>query len=424
MAEFKLSYTASEIDRKLGKVDNLVSTVNGALPDANGNVNVPTGGIIDVLELPIENINMGAFYRLMTAYLVFNQRDQRANNYHCLCVDTLPDIGKPVTTDTTDMQIYYNLADGNVYGYIPAELGASMGVPAGWYTLDLLAPVFEVTWNGVIRDLGDDPCDDSFRLLVAYDYYIYHDSWCKVPIACETTPKIDILWDGEIGDRFALDLTPLGFADTAFVKISDDVFSVEQLIGATYTQLSGYRCDISADRIDSTQYPGALDVDSGIIIVYDADILNAALGLPNGYLTNGTYFVSIQTATGFFNYTEHLVIPARASKIDMSYINLNFQEIGNEFIKNDIFHRVAISGEYNDLYNKPTIYTDVIRYNADQSLGSSAKQRARNNIDVYSRSEIDAKITSGGVDLSAYAKTSDVETMIANAIGSAIGGSY
>lgn len=36
--EFKLSYTASEINEKLGKVDDLVSTVNGVAPDANGNV--------------------------------------------------------------------------------------------------------------------------------------------------------------------------------------------------------------------------------------------------------------------------------------------------------------------------------------------------------------------------------------------------
>lgn len=41
MNEFKLSYTANEINEKLGKVDNLVSSVNGIEPDANGNVNIP-----------------------------------------------------------------------------------------------------------------------------------------------------------------------------------------------------------------------------------------------------------------------------------------------------------------------------------------------------------------------------------------------
>lgn len=36
--EYKLSYTATEIDEKLGKVDSLVSTINGIAPDENGNV--------------------------------------------------------------------------------------------------------------------------------------------------------------------------------------------------------------------------------------------------------------------------------------------------------------------------------------------------------------------------------------------------
>lgn len=38
--EYQLSYTASEIDEKLGKIDNMVSTVNGITPDENGNVEV------------------------------------------------------------------------------------------------------------------------------------------------------------------------------------------------------------------------------------------------------------------------------------------------------------------------------------------------------------------------------------------------
>ena len=40
MAEYKLSYTAEEINRRLGTIDKLVSTVNGVVPDNNGNVNI------------------------------------------------------------------------------------------------------------------------------------------------------------------------------------------------------------------------------------------------------------------------------------------------------------------------------------------------------------------------------------------------
>lgn len=40
--EFKLPYTASEINQKLGKIDSLVATINGNAPDSNGNVVIGT----------------------------------------------------------------------------------------------------------------------------------------------------------------------------------------------------------------------------------------------------------------------------------------------------------------------------------------------------------------------------------------------
>jgi hypothetical protein len=43
---------------------------------------------------------------------------------------------------------------------------------------------------------------------------------------------------------------------------------------------------------------------------------------------------------------------------------------------------VAFSGDYSDLNNKPTIYTDVVRYNSQLTLGDKQKQIARNNIDA------------------------------------------
>ena len=62
MAEYKLSYKASEIDRKLGKVDTLVATVNGISPDENGNVEISVGSNITVdsslsstSENPVQN---------------------------------------------------------------------------------------------------------------------------------------------------------------------------------------------------------------------------------------------------------------------------------------------------------------------------------------------------------------------------------
>lgn len=42
--EYKLSYTASEIDEKLGMVDSMVKTVNGVTPDESGNAEVDLTG--------------------------------------------------------------------------------------------------------------------------------------------------------------------------------------------------------------------------------------------------------------------------------------------------------------------------------------------------------------------------------------------
>lgn len=42
--EYKLSYTATEIDERLGKIDDLVKTVNGVAPDENGNVEISASG--------------------------------------------------------------------------------------------------------------------------------------------------------------------------------------------------------------------------------------------------------------------------------------------------------------------------------------------------------------------------------------------
>lgn len=456
MAEFKLSYTASEINNKLGKVDTLVATVNGVAPDASGNVEVASGasswndltdkpslgllaskdkveqsdlafelpsgtesaGIIDIVELPIENINTGAFYRLMTGTLVYNRYTQET--YTVYCVEELPEVGLPATSlDNSEGNVYYNLSDGEAYGYVDDMLSVGIGVPAGWYPGTTLLGALGYEYKGAITSIDDDPCDDSFRLLLVKDFYIYQDGWCKVPFACEKAPAFDIQWDGVIGDRFVIDLSSMASTTSYFVKVSDRVFSAEELIGATYTQNGGYECFITEDEIgDGTMVPGSLVIDGGGIgIVYDATTFNAAIGAPDGYVTNGTYFIYQPDDD---SYTNRLIAPAKITKIDEKFLpemSVDVNSLG--------LHSVAKSGNYNDLWNRPTIYTDVVRYNTTQNLFETQKSTARTNIDVYSKSEVDTKIANGGsTNLSEYAKTSEVEIMIAEAISGAIGGSY
>ena len=61
--EFKLSYTASEINEKLGKIDTFVSAVNGIAPDENGNVVIDDGKILNVTP---ERIVEGSLYNVRT----------------------------------------------------------------------------------------------------------------------------------------------------------------------------------------------------------------------------------------------------------------------------------------------------------------------------------------------------------------------
>lgn len=178
--EYTLSYTAAEINEKLGKVDSLVSTVNGVKPDASGNINISAGGggsaIIDVVELPTENIRDDVFYRLMTASLILNQRVQNA--YTCYCVESLPEVGEPATNiDQTEGNVYYTVGDGEVYGYVDDTLSAALGVSVGWYPAATLFGALGYEYAGVVTNILDDPIDDKFRLLLEYITWSYKEGW-------------------------------------------------------------------------------------------------------------------------------------------------------------------------------------------------------------------------------------------------------
>jgi hypothetical protein len=163
-----------------------VLSVNGQAPDENGNVEieVPEGGssspaIIDVVELPTENINENVFYRFLSGSIVINQYVY--NTYTIHCVETLPESGLPATNiDQTEGNVYYNVADGEAYGYVDDMLSAGLSVPAGWYPGDTLLGALGFGYSGVITDITDDPRDDTFRLLLEYVVYQYKDKWVSL----------------------------------------------------------------------------------------------------------------------------------------------------------------------------------------------------------------------------------------------------
>ena len=159
-----------------------VQTVNGIAPDSNGNVEIEVGGgtaIVDVLELPTENIDESVFYRIPKGTFVSGQGVMEAAAVHI--VDGLPPSGDPVTTNGQSVNAgYYNLQDGDVYGYLPAQLAGAVGVPAGWYPFSTLAPVFGVGWLGVIGNILDCPMDGSIGLLMEGDMWYFKYGWRSI----------------------------------------------------------------------------------------------------------------------------------------------------------------------------------------------------------------------------------------------------
>ena len=135
-----------------------------------------TPTIIDVIELPTENINENTFYRLLHGSLVVNQIV--LNSHICHCVESLPTIGLPAgNIDYTEGHFYYNVSNGELYGYVDDILSAGLGVPSSWYPAATLLGALDLEYSGVITNILDDPKDDTFRLLLEYIIYSYKSGW-------------------------------------------------------------------------------------------------------------------------------------------------------------------------------------------------------------------------------------------------------
>ena len=142
-----------------------------------------TGGkaIIDVAELPTENINEEAFYRVPVG--TFFYEDEK-NNWTCIVVDTLPEDALPVTTDMVNITMYYDISSGNVSGYADEMISGVFGIPAGWYPVEVGCQLTGNTWNGIVFDESELPQEydgqNRITLLIKTDVYQYKNSWVKV----------------------------------------------------------------------------------------------------------------------------------------------------------------------------------------------------------------------------------------------------
>ena len=133
------------------------------------------GGIIDVIELPTENIDETAFYRLLTG--TFTSKQLALRGWTCRCVSSLPEVGEPATITGKEVVSYYNTSDGGLYAYVDDVLSSQVLTPVGWYTSEAIFAYIGVEYGGVIADIKDDQNDGKVYLLLTYVVYSYKDGW-------------------------------------------------------------------------------------------------------------------------------------------------------------------------------------------------------------------------------------------------------
>ena len=244
------------------------------------------------------------------------------------------------------MTAYYNNTDKEVYGYVDSDLGTVFGVSVGWYTLNQLFSVVEIPYGGVVTSLEDTIDSDAIFIVLTEEFYIYQNGWTKLAFGYENS-KFDIKWDGDKTGRFALDMSMLGYAKGVyFVKINDTALSEQDIIGGVISRLSYSSQDTYEDivvdetHIDRSSFPGAYIVAQQVVVVHNQSLINAAIGLPDGTITNGTYFHMYDS----YNYTSRFTSRTTVKKIDGKYLDLSGLNLSP----------VATSGSYDDLTDKPT----------------------------------------------------------------------
>lgn len=216
----------------------------------------------------------------------------------------------------------------------------------------------------------------------------------------ETTPKFDIKWDGNATEKEMIDLSIVGASNMYLVKVNDDVYLADDLIGATVTGYDistgeSYDKIVESDSINSDGFPGSLVLCGDIVVVvYSADTLCEAVGAPVGTYTNGIYFM---LEDGAF-YASRLVAPTEIKKLDSKYVDIDLDEYVKNtdlggYVKSTDLAPVATTGSWNDLEDKP--FGDVIYDWKQISTGACYTNPSMNNSKVTFNVDMSLSLVDG-----------------------------
>lgn len=166
----KISQEQFDREKAAGRLDTNAIYLT---PDEGGN----SGGIIDVIELPTENIDENSIYRALTGKCYWNGLPDMMTVVYV--VKTLPTVGIiPALMSTGQMALYYEADTNTVVGYIDEDTHGMTGIPLGWCSAEaLIQAAGGPPWGGIIWKKEDDPLDNSIRLLLSYSLYQFKGEW-------------------------------------------------------------------------------------------------------------------------------------------------------------------------------------------------------------------------------------------------------
>lgn len=290
-----------------------------------------SSAIIDVLELPIEDIESTAIYRVPIIQEYF---DGSPSSSIIVCVDTLPQNPKSWYT-----QAYFNTQDNNVYGYASEEEASNYEISVGWHNAEVFISRLDSTFGGVVENLEDATGD--WYYLFSYGYYTYlNGTWTRHIGAYEKSSPIDIYWNGNTQGYEVCE----AMGDVVLVKMSTATPSIAEMIGGRY-----WMSDADAAQLLTegawVEGPGAAILQNGeIAIIYSAQDFEMGMGIPEGSVSNGIWF--IWAAPDW--YPTRLQGPPKIIKLDSKYITGSSDAITEERVMELI--NEALGGIENGTY--------------------------------------------------------------------------
>jgi hypothetical protein len=261
------------------------------------------GGIIDVTELPTENIDTSAIYRAKgnTIATMYYGRQDASQMYPIIVVDELPSVGVLPDLETQIMTLYFLTTDQTVYCYFDAASAETMDMPEGWSTFE---DFIEVT-STIVSSIDEIPEDDTegCYILIATgkpSLFTHYNNGSAVE-------QMKIVTKNDFGGIIYATEKPSTPQQAIYVITEDEVVKADMYDCGTLISPDGGYCEIVDELpenpnifLDTTtyfSYTYYLTKDNQVWAYIDQFLSNSSGGaIPVGWLTVDTIGVVIYTS--------------------------------------------------------------------------------------------------------------------------------